>query len=187
MYVDFDITDPLPNHAIFVCEEICKTLKNLNIVIRPSDGTLLGLLRDGCLIKHDNDLDFDILASNESVLALQKGFDSEQLTLVRKVIYKKKLQQLTYRDSEGVLIDFIFWWGDRNLLVNFCEPGYIRVVPRKFLAELKNQIIDGHHFPVPLDDQEWLRHRYGDTWAVPQSNKGDWRDDCNDLVSMAFL
>ena len=146
MYVDFDITAALPRSAILVCEKICKKLKDLNIIIRPSDGTLLGLLRDGCLIRHDNDLDFDILATNDSVEAFRNGFDATYLTLVRKVTYRNRLQQLTYRDKEGILIDFIFWWGDRNLLVNFSEAGYMRVLPRKFLAELKNQIIDGASF-----------------------------------------
>ena len=92
-YAPFDILKPLPLNS----EKKLRIILNLfdkssDLVLRLSDGSLLGLLRDGNLIKHDNDIDFDVLWSKNSVKIIENIAKDLEWGLMRKVSYKNRIQ-----------------------------------------------------------------------------------------------
>lgn len=178
----FNVLKPLPPdaiHKLILLLHYFEALKSLHI--RISDGTLLGIVRDGCLIKHDNDIDFDLLWSKEAEKDIVNLAKSKKWKLIRKVVYHGRIQQLAFYDENEVIFDFIFWVADERFCINFSEPGCYRVMPATFLVELTEKEINGMRYKIPLEIDSWLIYRYGKNWNVPQTEKGDWKLDCGDI------
>jgi len=171
----------LPDIALHSSHNVLCALKEKEIVIRYSDGSLLGLLRDGKFIEHDNDVDFDVLHSESAVYEIKNLAIRSKWKKVREVVYHNKVQQLTYIDGSNVIYDFIFWIGNNDVLFNFSEKGYIRLMQSHFLISLVEKNISGLQIDVPVLAIEWLESRYGKAWNIPQCSKGDWKEDCTDL------
>ena len=180
----FNPNEPLPmgsfDYLLFIID-------NLPIIddslVRISDGTLLGLFRNGKLIPHDNDLDFDLF--NYDHFVIKKLAINNNWTLGREVFYMDKCQQLTYYTSENLVIDFIFWYKDGPFAVNFSENHYIRVQPLNFLIESEIIVMANHKFIVPKQLESWLVYRYGQNWSIPNTVKSDWKLDCGDLIKIS--
>ena len=181
-YAPIDIFKPLPLSSGSKLKRLIDDLtNNQDLIIRISDGTLLGLFRDGRLIPHDNDIDFDVEWSRESEKIIKSIAKKNSWKIIRKVSYCKKLQQLTYFDEEKVIFDFIFWSTDARFAINFSEPGHFRVMHSKYLLDLVKKNIGEFNYLIPRDSEEWLIYRYGKNWNIPQLSKKDWKDDCGDL------
>lgn len=178
----FDIYKPLPLNAERKLKLLLNSFDNSSdLTMRLSDGSLLGLLRDGKLISHDNDIDFDVLWSKKSVKIIENIAKDQEWGLIRKVSYRKRMQQLTFFDDEKIIYDFIFWSLDDKFAINFSEPNHFRIMNEKFLTRMVRENIEGFNYFVPKDKEEWLEFRYGRNWNIPQSKKGDWKKDCGDL------
>ncbi|MDB4210959.1 hypothetical protein N9769_01135 [Ascidiaceihabitans sp.] len=150
---------------------------------RFSDGTLLGLIRDGRLIPHDNDVDIDVEYASKNVKAILEYAKNLNWTLGRKVEYFNRIQQLTFYDDHNDIYDFIFWSVDKRFCINFSEPGSYRVMPSEYLNDLKNiEVIElGLITLVPRKTKEWAIYRYGSSWDVPEGSKGAWQETCGDI------
>ena len=100
---------PLHSSAGDKLKDLLRYFENCSdIVVRISDGSLLGILRDGKLIEHDNDIDFDLIWSKRSEKIIKKLSQDKNWKLIRKVKYKGRIQQLSYYDDLEIIYDFIF-------------------------------------------------------------------------------
>lgn len=181
-FCTFDLLKPLPSNALNKLNLLLESDDHFeSLQIRVSDGTLLGLIRDGCLIKHDNDIDFDVIWSRRAEKQIFKLAKSKKWTLIRKVVFRGRIQQLAYYDEDEVIFDFIFWVSDERFCINFSEPLCYRVMPSFFLNDLIEKDINGVRYKIPVKIEEWLIYRYGSDWNVPQFEKGDWKLDCGDI------
>jgi hypothetical protein len=181
-FCTFDLLKPLPSNALDKLNSLLESEDHFRpLQIRVSDGTLLGLARDSCLIKHDNDIDFDVVWSKSAEKVIHQLAKSKNWTLIRKVVFHGRIQQLAYYDQDEVIFDFIFWVADKRFCINFSEPGCYRVMPSSFLNDLMEKEINGVCYKIPVKIEEWLVYRYGSDWNVPQLQKGDWKLDCGDI------
>ena len=180
---NFDIMKPLPPSASSKLKIAIEELQNEIKHFRISDGTLLGIYRDGKLIAHDNDFDFDLEYSDDNLKKIKKLAHTQSWTLGRHVKYDGITQQLTYYDTEYVLFDFIFWRSDDLFSINFSEPNKFRIMPRDFLHNLKLEYFSeiGTQVNLPTNTVDWVVYRYGHSWNVPETSKGDWTETCGDL------
>lgn len=180
----FDTNTKMPNGADSVMFECCEILKDLNINYRISDGTILGIYRNGEFIAHDNDIDVEIIDDNK-VASIEKAFKKRKMILGRKVIYKNKLQQLIYYTNENIIFDIVIWHLNENdgKLYNYSERDYERVQDAKFFQKDKMEFIEfkGNKYPMPSPIEEWLEMRYGTDWRIPKTYKGDWKEECFDM------
>ena len=179
-YFPFDIHRPLPDEAINIMNELCLLVESTRSSYRLTDGTFLGLYREGKFIDHDNDIDIDILGNAEFESLHQKMIDNGMI-LGRRVFKDGLIQQAAYYNSDHIIFDILFWYEDGKEIVNYSEPGYIRRQPKKYFLNLDTFILNGRSYPVPSEPEDWLEMRYGRDWHIPKTYKGDWKDECHDI------
>ena len=119
-------------------------------------GTLLGAVREGAFIEHDEDTDIYVLSEDREYFESQLGdlidagfhvvrFSDSLITLMRK----------------GDYIDFYFF--RRSLFGRRSGNLYL---PLKFLAKQEYISFLGHEFPCVSSKLEFLRYTYGSDWQV---------------------
>ncbi len=176
----FNHNVPLPNVAPFVMAQCCELLESIKVNYRITDGTILGLYRQGTFIPHDNDIDVDALDFH-SIDLLHEGMKRHGMRLGRKVIYKKQLQQLVYYNEDQVVFDIVFWHSEGNKIYNYSERGYERIQEKQFFENLTYIEYKGRNYPMPSNIEKWLDMRFGQDWRIPKTYKRDWKEECGDI------
>jgi len=176
----------LSSKANLILSEGCNIIKSQNLKFRLTDGTILGIYRDGGFIKHDNDMDIDVLVNkNLDEKKIEKIFNNRGFLTGRKVFYKNKIQQLAFFNIESMdIFDIIFWYVKEKLVYNYSEKNFERTQELKFFKNLP--IIDfmNKKYPIPSLTKKWLKMRYGKDWNIPKKSKGDWKEECFDMKSI---
>lgn len=185
-YFAIDYLKPLDLNHIEEFFAIYNVLEDQINSLRVSDGTLLGFIRGGDIIPHDNDYDFDLIYSGDSLKKIRSIFDKKNFKLGRLVVVRSKVQQITYYSDLGNIYDFIFWHKNKSHYVNYSEPGYLRFMPLNFLDDLIPYYLNKYHkfVRIPRKKVDWLIFRYGDNWNIPKYQKDDWKETCGDLISI---
>ncbi len=183
-YFNFPIpvTTPMPLSAPIYLLKLVKVFEQKKINYYVADGTLLGIYRDKTLIKHDNDIDFYLIDESEMwrIMEIMLGLEFK---IGRMMSYQKKLTQLTFYNSEKIIIDFCLWQkknNDESQMI-FIAP---EIFPRKLTlpSELfmeQNQTIwfQGINIKSFSNIEKFLRVSYGHKWNVPEKEKGNWQAD----------
>ena len=179
----FDIACPMPTkNRTKVLKSVLSDLSKEIANFRVSDGTLLGLLRDGDIIKHDNDFDFDVEFSPKAENLVRSYAKQKKWSIGRVVYFRGKLQQLSFFDNKKFIYDFIFWYPGDRFYLNFSEPRCFRIMEKKYLSNLVQE--DLGNFGIVLVPRNWesyLEYRYGESWLIPETKKGRWQETCGDM------
>jgi hypothetical protein len=129
-------------------------------------GTLLGLVREGRLMAHDNDID----------LAVHLGADTARITqeMERRGLVRVREEEWQGRPSKQkfmlgqVLVDVFYLhprgdgFVDHNL---FSRQSVLRGTHPAVKVETRR--LGGLDLPVPADTEAYLHHLYGDGWRQP--------------------
>jgi hypothetical protein len=139
-------------------EKGCKIVEELGYKYWISAGTLLGIHRDGKLIKHDTDLDIEILGEVNlyELIERMEGFE-----LIRTITHNNKWMQITFIDtSNNVIFDIYVFYKEDNLLINTNELGML-YYPGSNFEKLTTVEFNGFIYPCP--ERDWYcQFRYGD-------------------------
>lgn len=162
---------------------ICNMLDSCGFTYRLTDGLALGFYREHHFIRHDNDLDFDLKDFN-SLSELKKAMRNRGYKVGREAYYLGKVQQIVFYNKNQLLVDFLVWYKEGDVIKNYEEEGYVRTQDPKHFDTLTNFDCYGYTFKLPGDMEEWLVKRYGEDWRIPKTYKGDWKDECLDLEKL---
>jgi hypothetical protein len=150
-------------------------LTALNVRYFLTDGTLLGLVRNGYFLDHEKeDIDIGVLAEDFSLptfvryaaLMRRKGFKYGFLGLWGEYF-------VTHWQRENVVIDIGFYFrrGDQRILYGIDESNIIEFsYPARLIEALSPVEFYGNTFMAPKHDTAVLSHQYGD-WKNPRT---DW-------------
>lgn len=173
-YFPFNSAQPLNPGALETLSEVSKHLHEQGIPSFVSDGTLLGLVRDGCLIPHDNDLDFVVLGTRHQwsirKIMRQKGFKLASLTRLGSRVY-----HMSFFNDDQHIVDFTVYEEAGGNFVSFRDPGNYFVIPRDLVANLNWLEVEGHKVQAPKLSEDFLQLQYGEGWETPLEQKDDWK------------
>ncbi|WP_166793344.1 class I SAM-dependent methyltransferase [Cryobacterium lactosi] len=136
-------------------------------------GTLLGPVRSGALLPHDDDADVGYVSAHENPAdvalesyALQRFLEETGYTVIR---YSATQMQILFPEEEGTEfhIDVFggFYSGDM-----FMQPFHVRApIPRDTFENLAEITIDGWPFAAPNPPERWLEANYGPSWRIPDA------------------
>ena len=140
-------------------------LSTTNITYGIIFGTLLGAIRDGDFIDHDEDVDFYVLEEFKlDFLRLLPELKMKGLKLVRVIEGEVSLM----RENEYIDISFLkrkknFWLQNvRTLNDNFTYPAY-------FVERTQEMSFLNISVPIPIKSEVLLKKIYGNNWRTPIS------------------
>ncbi len=136
-------------------------------------GTLLGALRNGQLMPHDDDIDLAWLSDRSSLTdvslasyEMQRRLEADGLTVVRHSLAHL---QVTYFDEDGFTdhyIDVFTGFHTEDGLYN--QPFALRgELPRESLVPTSTLEVGGRELPAPASPEDWCAFAYGPNWLVP--------------------
>lgn len=179
----FDVNKPLSPKAYEVLSTGCRILESLHIPYFICDGTILGIIRDGNFIIHDNDIDVavavDVKADEVIAAFKEKGYK-----VGRRVYYFGKLQQLIFYTDSHDIFDICFWRPSKDGYHYHFVPEVKngRRQDSKYFAAPESIVFKGGVYSTHPQIKNWLEEHYGSDWTIPKSSKGDWRMDVKDIV-----
>jgi len=136
-------------------------------------GTLLGMVRGGELLPHDDDIDFAFLsdATDPADLGLVSFEMERRLTDAGYAVARHSLAQLeiVFFDDAGQVdhyIDIFTGFFHEGL---YCQPFALRsdLIRREDLVPTSDIIVNGVPLPAPANPEAWLAYAYGENWRVP--------------------
>jgi len=178
----FDTQKALPENAHIEMNQGCNLLDKVGVSYRLTDGTILGLYREGEFIAHDNDIDVDVFdVEIKQVDSIIEAFLKEGFKVGRRAYFKGVMHQVIFYNKREVIFDILFWYRDGGEYINHSERGYVRKQNERYFNNLDEISFKGNAYKTPPHLEEWLEMRYGKDWRTPKTYKGDWKDDCFDL------
>lgn len=149
-------------------------------------GTLLGLVRSGGLIEHDNDIDFGILTEDPDLFDVACWFADRGYTLSRGFLLNDKLAEISL-SLQGLDID-LFSFGETPY--GYGSPSFFND-PKHPMPEATLKValtavspIEGIEtlsamdleIPVPEASELFLIECYGESWRIPDPQ---WEDSAS--------
>lgn len=163
-----------------IVKAIEAVLDDSELVYFATCGTLLGLIREGQLLKNDYDLDYAILVNrDEDWVALGKCLNKIGYKKIRDFSLDGTVTEETYRNDLGVEIDF---FGHFIKDGELCFYSYDKLESEAYPSEelwtaylLRNGEYCGtkkYHtkigvVTVPENAEEYLTYNYNDNWRIP--------------------
>ena len=149
-------------------------------------GTALGLVRDGCLLKHDLDIDVGIVSDDEKCVdefcesLVRQGFQLKYCCKVKSLgvieksfIWKNiKVDVSFYHNEADKSICYLLYKhpdDDKNNDIYYV----VQLTVPEINATQKIPAI-GSHFSVPAFPERYLESRYGMNWRTPDRNYVYW-------------
>lgn len=167
-------------------EAVTEELNRKGICSFADFGTLLGLTREGHLLKHDSDADIGIVLKDEgTVKEAGAAMESMGYRLVREFTVNDCVVEQSYM-KHHLKIDFQIYTVEEKTGLMYCylfyNPGkdpkaqYWKSVIKKCPVVEKTEAveIDSHRIFVPEKTEEILESKYGTNWKVPDKSWVYW-------------
>lgn len=183
--------EELQEVGIPLTSRICSALRQRSIYCFCAYGSLLGLIRDGHYLHHDNDIDigvyiknaadWDILCREMTKLGLHKIQEFSFRGLVMEQTYRRNRLTVDFfnyieRNDETVSYGFL-----RKADVCYADENdfTVREHHLPILSEICTMNFQGYDIPVPINYAVYLEGEYGVSWQIPDPN---WIDGVSDTV-----
>lgn len=131
-------------------------------------GSLLGAVREGKFLAHDDDVDvlfFDGSATREEAVE-RKHMLIDHLGALGYEIWGDAGENF-HVQLQGVAIDLFFCWKQQDRLSLMMEKFKYRDIDAAIVLPPSTLALKGRIYPVPADPEAFLEERYGPGWKIP--------------------
>lgn len=144
-------------------------------------GTLIGIYRDGKLLKRDMDVDMGVkINSQEDILKIRELFKSNgfKLNIIFETPSNGVIQDAF--DYNGIRVDMSYFVTNQNNDICYILYDDNKIAKMTFSKientssfKYKNQTVN-----IPIDSDLYLEERYGKTWRKPDPYFKYWEAPC---------
>lgn len=174
----------LQKHGKDVLADIVDISHKEGVTIYPIYGTLLGFVRDGGFMKHDDDIDLAVMPghSAKDVLCIMEKYGYKYW---HGLSYKGVCTEFTLKHKSGLTVDFFFMQDNGSELLSsvyFWKEGEpytdvrqnnLKWVRHPYVTKPKTMNVYGINVPIPDNSEDWLYYAFGNGWKVPDPNYTD--------------
>lgn len=173
-------------YGIKELESVLKILNGAGVCSFADFGTLLGLMREKELLKHDADVDVGIVVQDKETIGNAKAVLKEQgYQLIREFTVDKVVKEQSYRKNH-VKIDLQFYTFEEDTDLMCCYLFYNPLRDRKEkywksvikkcpkVVKLQPMTIGGKDILLPQNAEEVLAYKYGPNWRIPDKSWVYW-------------
>ncbi len=173
----------LQKHGWDTLKKVHEVLTKTGIGYFYDYGTLLGLIREGGFIKHDDDIDLTILPGTKSPNEVYRVLVNNGFAFLHGFKVGTRIVEFTVTDINGLSIDIFFPRKDNRGKYYgvdiFWEPE------RTYPSELANTVVEteysmpealatftmpnGVDVSIPKDYEKLLVEEFGSTWRIPDA------------------
>lgn len=147
-------------------------------------GTLLGLVRSGRLISHDNDIDMGVLVDDPDLSGMAQWFSDRNYSLSRGFLLDGQLVEFSVK-LHDLDVDFFgfcdskYGYGTFSFFNDAARPtdaGTLRAARMRFSPIMGIDYLDSleRQIPIPHDVEQVLRESYGEDWEIPNP---EWKNE----------
>lgn len=175
----------IQDHGIEVLHRTQVIIKHLGIPIFADFGTLLGLVREGQLLKHDLDIDTGVIADIDQQKIVRRTLEDCGYKLWRQYYKGDYVVEESYK-IDGIKIDInyyqmaedksntwlFFWKRDYPY-----EKGNIRHIVEMTYSPFKDVVtkeFQGYLIDIPANAEKLLEEKYGENWRTPDKGWIYW-------------
>lgn len=152
--------------------KIIDTYKSLDYDIVICYGTLLGAVREGAFLKHDDDIDLMYFSEKKNIndvrleiLSLVTHF--ENLGYKVKHAVKRRLNIHIENPYTNVKVDVFACWKSEDEKINLhMHKMKIEKIDKDILFPSQLITLEGLSYPAPNDYKKFLLERYGINWHI---------------------
>ena len=167
--------------------ELIRERFGLNLLV--TYGTMLGAVREGNFISHDNDVDTIYISRHSSPAAVKAEFVQVCEFLIEKGyrIFAKATHTWVFAPGEDkdAKLDIFFSWFDENDLYHLSYGYFGEPVRREAFREVREASLGEHKVDVPIGAEDVLAQMYGANWRVP--DKGFRHAGAGRRLNRAYL
>ncbi|MDO8144126.1 LicD family protein [Isoptericola sp. 178] len=136
-------------------------------------GSLLGAMRNGGMLPHDDDIDFAFLSEARTdwdagriSYDLQRRLADAGYTAIVLSLAQLQVTFFTENGETDHYVDIFTGYHTEDGLYN--QPFALRGdLPRETLVPVSTMRIDGVDLPAPAKPEAWLEFAYGPSWRIP--------------------
>lgn len=151
-------------------------------------GTLLGIIRDGRLLKHDLDIDVGVFVENEEQkqairdMLVSRGNDIlysytvDGIGVVEESYVHSGIKfDINYYTREaGVDVCYLLYFDKERAYSSKDEMSVVRL-ECSTIEEIVQIDFNGVPINIPSNSEKYLEQRYGSTWRIPDTGYVYWK------------
>lgn len=166
--------------------EVTEALNDGGVTAFATFGSLLGLIREGGILKHDRDIDIGVIyESSETYAAIETIFENMGFCRTHEFSVNGEAKERSYT-KRHIKIDIHYYLKDEDTKLMFCWLFYgpipdtcnrewysvIKECPR--VSKLRILRSGRHRIYVPENAEELLEYKYGKNWRIPDKGWSYW-------------
>ena len=150
------------------CAEVVDLLAKEGLEVFANSGTLLGLVREGAFLEHDNDIDLAVILEAQT----EEDAAKEWITLCDKLIAKGIAQSRSEWSKVTLKLDAISGFGVDLFPAWISAEDDVYVYPHTYGNLTRSQVFPfkthgDTGLKMPSDSKAMVASNYGEDWRIP--------------------